>query len=49
MDRTAYQAMMFAREVHAAQRRSQLSEGRRPSAKQVETLDNIWERATKRG
>lgn len=27
----------------------QLAEGRRPSPKQVETLDNIWERATKRG
>ena len=27
----------------------QLSEGRRPSAKQIETLDRIWERATARG
>jgi hypothetical protein len=27
----------------------QLAEGRRPSAKQIETLDTIWERATKRG
>ena len=27
----------------------QIAEGRRPSPKQVETLDNIWERATKRG
>ncbi|MCK9988892.1 MAG: hypothetical protein AzoDbin1_05364 [Azoarcus sp.] len=27
----------------------QLAEGRRPSAKQVETLDTIGERATKRG
>lgn len=27
----------------------QLAEGRRPSPKQIETLDNIWERATKRG
>ena len=27
----------------------QLSEGRRPSAKQAETLNTIWERATKRG
>lgn len=27
----------------------QLAEGRRPSKKQVETLDTIWERATKRG
>lgn len=27
----------------------QIAEGRRPSAKQIETLDNIWERATKRG
>ena len=29
--------------------RDQLGRDRRPSAKQVETLDNIWERATKRG
>lgn len=27
----------------------QLENGRRPSMKQIETLDNIWERATKRG
>jgi hypothetical protein len=27
----------------------QLADGRRPSAKQVETLDRIWERATARG
>jgi len=27
----------------------QLAEGRRPSPKQVETLDGIWERATARG
>lgn len=27
----------------------QLAEGRRPSVKQIETLDTIWERATKRG
>lgn len=27
----------------------QLAEGRRPSAKQIEALDTIWERATKRG
>lgn len=27
----------------------QLAEGRRPSAKQIDTLDTIWERATKRG
>lgn len=27
----------------------QITNGRRPSDKQVETLDNIWERATKRG
>lgn len=25
----------------------QLAEGRRPSAKQIETLDTIWERATR--
>ena len=29
--------------------RSQISQGRRPTPKQVETLDTIWERATKRG
>lgn len=27
----------------------QIADGRRPTPKQVETLDNIWERATKRG
>lgn len=27
----------------------QLADGRRPTAKQIETLDTIWERATKRG
>lgn len=27
----------------------QLAEGRRPSAKQIETLDKLWERATARG
>lgn len=27
----------------------QIADGRRPSAKQVETLDIIWERATARG
>ena len=27
----------------------QIEDGRRPSAKQVETLDNCWERATARG
>ena len=26
----------------------QIADGRRPSAKQVETLDNIWERAAAR-
>lgn len=29
--------------------RRQIEQGRRPSAKQVETLDNCWERATARG
>lgn len=29
--------------------RRQIEQGRRPSAKQIETLDTIWERATKRG
>jgi hypothetical protein len=24
----------------------QITDGRRPSAKQIETLDNIWEKAT---
>lgn len=27
----------------------QLSEGRRPTAKQIETLDRVWEKATARG
>jgi hypothetical protein len=27
----------------------QLAAGRRPSPKQVETLDNIWEKATRNG
>ena len=27
----------------------QLADGRRPSQKQIETLDSIWERATARG
>lgn len=27
----------------------QIEAGRRPSAKQIETLDNVWERATARG
>ena len=29
--------------------RSQIEQGRRPSTKQIETLDNCWERATARG
>lgn len=29
--------------------RSQIESGRRPSAKQIEALDNVWERATARG
>ena len=29
--------------------RKQLEEGRRPSAKQIQMLDDIWERATARG
>ncbi len=29
--------------------RGQIEGGRSPSPKQVETLDNIWEKATKRG
>lgn len=29
--------------------RIQLEHDRRPSAKQIETLDNIWERATAHG
>jgi hypothetical protein len=27
----------------------QLAQGRRPSPKQIETLDSIWEKATARG
>lgn len=27
----------------------QIADGRRPSAKQVETLDSVWERVTARG
>ena len=27
----------------------QIAEGRRPTTKQVDCLDNIWEKATKRG
>jgi hypothetical protein len=29
--------------------RKQIAEGRRPSQKQIDTLDRIWESATKRG
>ena len=29
--------------------RRQIEAGRRPSPKQIETLDSTWERATKRG
>ena len=29
--------------------RRQIEQGRRPSPKQIETLDSTWERATKRG
>ena len=29
--------------------RRQIEQDRRPTAKQIETLDTIWERATKRG
>lgn len=29
--------------------RSQLEKGRRPTQKQIDVLDNIWEKATKRG
>lgn len=29
--------------------RRQLEEGRRPSAKQIDTLEGIWERATAKG
>lgn len=27
----------------------QIAEGRRPSAKQIDTLDNIWQKVTKHG
>lgn len=29
--------------------RDQIERGRRPSAKQIETLDNIWNKATAKG
>lgn len=29
--------------------RRQLEEGRRPTTKQIETLDSVWERATAKG
>lgn len=29
--------------------RRQIEQGRRPSPKQIDTLDSTWERATKRG
>lgn len=29
--------------------REQIAAGRRPTTKQIDTLDNIWERATARG
>lgn len=29
--------------------RKQIEAGRRPSAKQIDALDNVWERATARG
>lgn len=29
--------------------RRQIEGGRRPSPKQIDTLDSLWERATKRG
>ena len=29
--------------------RKQITDGRRPSAKQIDALDNVWERATSRG
>ncbi len=29
--------------------RKQIENGRRPSQKQIETLDNVWEKATARG
>lgn len=28
---------------------TQIASGRRPTPKQIETLDNIWEKATKKG
>lgn len=29
--------------------KTQIANGRRPSTKQIETLDSCWEKATKRG
>ena len=29
--------------------RQQIAQGRRPTAKQIERLDSVWERATERG
>lgn len=29
--------------------RKQIEQGRRPTARQIETLDNVWEKATARG
>ena len=29
--------------------REQITQGRKPTAKQAETLDNVWERATAKG
>ena len=29
--------------------RSQIEAGRRPSAKQIDALDNVWEKATAKG
>jgi hypothetical protein len=29
--------------------RKQIEDGRRPSAKQIDTLDSLWEKATARG
>lgn len=29
--------------------RTQIEAGRRPSAKQIDTLDNVWEKATSKG
>lgn len=29
--------------------RAQIERGRRPTARQIETLDNVWEKATARG